>query len=258
MKRKINVAVAQFRSNPGQTEENLKRCMEYVDRAAKEGADIICFPELCHTGYGLDPEQTRRLAGKSTETDFLPRLSRCAKRNGIYVIYSYIEIDEKEDLHISAMLLDRKGNVAGNYRKCYLWGEYEQNIYTPDTHFPVFETELGKIGILICYDIEYPETARKLWKQGVDIIFAPMHFWTIDYMNKYAQAMAIYNTVPVVVVNGVADDKESYSKILDEEARLCMECAAKEEDFIICPVEVGGNSSQREVHRKEYRKEVSF
>ncbi len=253
MSRMLKTAVAQFKAQPGEMEKNLKRCLAYIDRAGGAGADIICFPELCHTGYGLERDQAAQAAQKAGSIAFQKQLSECAARNHIYVIYSYIEKDEKDRLYISAMLLDRKGALTGNYRKCYLWAEYEQSIFTSDMHFPVFQTELGRVGILICYDIEYPETARMLWKQGADIIFVPMHFWTIDYMNKYAQAIAIYNTLPVVAVNGAGDDKESCSKVLDEYGNVLAECAAKGEDFLICEVEVGSQSAQRRIHWDEYK-----
>lgn len=253
MSKKVKIAVAQFRAKLGDTENNLERCLSYIDSAGSDNADIICFPELCHTGYGLEREDVVKAAQKAGEIDFLEKLCAGAAKNRIYVIYSYIEKDDKGNLYIAAMLIDKKGKPAGTYRKCYLWGAYEQNIFSSDDQFPVFLTEFGKLGILICYDMEYPETARKLWKQGVDIIFVPMHFWTIDYMNKYAQAIAIYNTVPVVAVNGVADDKESYSKVLDECGNILVECKSREEDFVICDVEVGGESTQRRVHREEYK-----
>lgn len=253
MRGMIKVAVAQYKAKVGEMEENLERCLSYIDKAGSKGADIICFPELCHTGYGLDKQHAMQAAQRAGNIDFQERLSACAAKNNIYVIYSYIEKDEKDRLYISAMLLDRRGALIGNYRKCYLWAAYEQNIFTSDMHFPVFETEFGKLGILICYDMEYPETARMLWKQGADIIFVPMHFWTIDYMNKYAQAIAIYNTVPVIAVNGVADDKESCSKVLDEYGNVLAECAAKQEDFVICEVEAGNWSAQRSVHWEEFK-----
>ena len=249
----LKVAIAQFRAKLGDTEDNLNRCISYIDRAGSEGADIICFPELCHTGYGLEKDDAVRVSQKAGDIDFQEKLCACAARNHVYVIYSYIEKNDKEDLYIAAMLVNRNGQPAGIYRKCYLWGDYEKNIFSSDYHFPVFNTEYGKLGILICYDMEYPETARMLWKQGVDIIFVPMHFWTIDYMNKYAQAAAIYNTVPVIAVNGVADDKESCSKAFDECGNVLAECKAKEEDFVTCNVELGKESTQRRVHREDYK-----
>ncbi len=253
MSKIVKIALAQLRAKLGDTENNLVRCLSYIDRAGGENADIICFPELCHTGYGLKQEDVVKVAQKEGEIDFLEKLCASAAKNRIYVIYSYIEKDDKGNLYIAAMLIDKKGKLTGTYRKCYLWGAYEQNIFASDDHFPVFLTEFGKLGILICYDMEYPETARELWKQGVDIIFVPMHFWTIDYMNKYAQAMAIYNTVPVVAVNGVSDDKESCSKVLDEYGNVLAECKAREEDFKVCEVQVGGESTQRRIHREEYK-----
>lgn len=253
MGKKMDIAVVQFRAELGETGKNLERCLHFIDLAGSRGADMVCFPELCHTGYGLTAEQAHKVAQRAGNIDFLDQLSACAAKNRTYVIYSYIEKDDRDRLYISALLLDREGHLTGNYRKCYLWGDYEQGIFTSDSHFPVFQTEFGKIGILICYDMEYPETARILWKQGADIFFVPMHFWTIDYMNKYVQAAAIYNTVPVAAVNGVADDKESCSKVLDEYGNVLVECKAKGEDFVMCRVEIGRESGQRTIHREEYK-----
>lgn len=254
----VKIAVSQFRAELGHRSGNLNRCLQYIEQAGKAGAQIICFPELCHTGYGLKKEEVTTAAEVLETADFLKPLSECALQNHIYVIYSYIEKDADNHFYISAVLIGNRGEVMGNYRKCYRWGSYEQSIFTSDTNFPVFETEFGKVGILICYDMEYPETARILWKQQADIIFVPMHFWTIDYMNKYAQAIAIYNTLPVVVVNGVADDKESRSKVFDEDGNVIAECKAREEDFIVCDVMVGGMSDQRRIHWEEYIKEIEM
>lgn len=254
--RKLKVAMAQTYAVCGNTEYNLQKCLAYIDMAGKQGADIICFPELMHTGYLLDEEAAWRAAESQQDAEFRARISVAAEKNKIQVIYSYIE-KTADGLYIAAMLFDKQGSVVGNYRKIYLWDK-EQSIYQHGKGIPVFEADGVKIGILICYDIEYPETARELWKQQADVIFAPMHFWTIDYLRKYLQAMAFYNTIPVIAVNALEADgsKSGCSMAWDCLGQKLAECAECTEELKIVDISLEDTTTQRRIHREEYRESI--
>lgn len=247
----LNVALVQFSACLGEPQKNLENCIKYAIKAADEGADVICFPELCSTGYTCNPTLVERMAVQQDLADFIIPLSETAQKYKIVIIYSYIE-KTKQGYHISAAVFDKDGSYRGSYRKCYHWAD-EKAVYTGDEEFPVFQTAIGKIGILICYDIEYPEPARRLWEKGAEIIFAPMHFWNIAYLNKYVQAMAFYYTLPVVAVNGLDGKKDGCSQVVDHLGNTILQFSEKEEGMKIVTVSLDDETSQREVHKMDYK-----
>ena len=107
-----------------------------------------------------------------------------------YVVSGIYE-REGATIYNTAVLIDRKGNVAGKYRKVYLPREEVERGLTPGLHFPVFQTDFGKVGLMICYDVFFAEPARALANQGADMILMPI--WGGD--ETLAKARAIENGV---------------------------------------------------------------
>ena len=158
--------------------ENLKKYMEYIDKAAAQGARLIVFPEQSLQGYlkdlGAMPlddydyqyENAEILpTGESTQA-----LIAKARETNMYIIYGLTERDAENDtvLYNSMALVGPEGYI-GNYRKVHLPGD-ELHIYTPGKEFPVYNTEIGKIGMLICYDKSFPESARELAVGGAELL----------------------------------------------------------------------------------------
>ena len=154
----------------GHIEDNLDR-IEQITReiSKKKQANVVCFPELATTGYSLGPKWIKladEIPGKTTD-----RLASIASENGCYIICGIDEKDKKK-IYDSAVLIDRSGKIVGTYRKVHLWDK-EKEFFTPGKEFPVFQTEIGRVGIGICYDVEFPEPARNMAKRGAQIVFFP-------------------------------------------------------------------------------------
>jgi predicted amidohydrolase len=143
-------------------EENLKRCLEKLVEAASRGAKLIVFPESVN-GIGLyDTRQEAYEKSAPIPGRFTEAICNKAASHGVYVA---INLNEKLDypkVYDTSILISSKGEIIGKYRKHLLWAD-ETNCFYPDVaEFPVFNTELGRIGMYICADGLIPETTRCL------------------------------------------------------------------------------------------------
>lgn len=163
------VAVAQMNCKLGDVERNLGTIKSLAARVAKQGADIVCFPELATTGYSLNRKW--RAYSETIPGHTFNRLARIAKEFGFYLICGIAERDSKSTrIFDSAVLIGPNGDLVGLYRKVHLWAT-ERKYFTPGNRFSVFKTKIGKIGLAVCYDLEFPEPARIMAVQGAEIIF---------------------------------------------------------------------------------------
>jgi predicted amidohydrolase len=165
------VAVAQMNCRLGDVKANLNQIENVARIIDKREADIACFPELVTTGYSLYRrwrELAETIPGRTTE-----RLGKVAEEFGFYLIAGLPESDRhSRRIFNTAVLVNPAGDVIGSYRKVHLWNQ-ERRHFTRGNHFPIFATKFGKIGIGICYDLEFPESARNMAMQGANLIFFP-------------------------------------------------------------------------------------
>ncbi len=167
--RDFRVAIAQWKAELNDTERNREAIIRGISEAKALGADLLIFPELFLTGYNMRNEVFRlaeEIPGESTEI-----LAEAVKEAAIHLIFGMPE-RESEVIYNTAVLIDSEGNI-GTYRKAMLpnFGPFEEAIYyTPGNEFPVFHTELGAIGIEICYDLFYPEITKIYAGKGAEIL----------------------------------------------------------------------------------------
>ena len=168
------IAAFQGKSIACSLQDNLKTMRKQMEVAAKAGASLIVFPELFTTGYYLEPEQMRNLSEQNTGSTF-QQISQWSKELGIAVLYGYPEQDNINGSTVyynSAMFVGSDGSALGNYRKQHLWVKKEE-VFTPGDQQLIVTYEGMKIGVLICYDVEFPEAVRCLALQGVQVILVP-------------------------------------------------------------------------------------
>src|SRR5579859_1268305 len=157
---------------------NLGKAVARVREAAKAGAGLVCLPELFRTHYIGQREDhalfdlAEAVPGPTTET-----LGKIAKENGVVVIASLFERRAAGLYHNTAAVIDADGKVKGIYRKMHIPDDpayYEKFYFTPgDLGFRAFDTKVGPIGALVCWDQWYPEGARLTALQGADVLLYP-------------------------------------------------------------------------------------
>lgn len=157
---------------------NLQRTLALAERAAKQGAQIICTQELFRSQYFCQSEDyenfklAESIPGPSTDA-----FQKLAKRHKIVVIASLFEKRAAGVYHNTAVVIDADGAILGCYRKMHIPDDplyYEKFYFTPgDLGFRAWQTRYGKIGVLICWDQWYPEGARLTAMQGAQILFYP-------------------------------------------------------------------------------------
>jgi N-carbamoylputrescine amidase len=157
---------------------NLNLACAKIREAAAQGAQVVCLPELFRSPYFCQTEDAanfalaERIPGPSTEA-----MGAAARQAGVIVVASIFERRAPGLYHNTAAVIGANGELVGLYRKMHIPddpGYYEKFYFTPgDLGFCAFETFLGRLGILICWDQWYPEAARLIAMAGADIIFYP-------------------------------------------------------------------------------------
>jgi predicted amidohydrolase len=170
----LRTALLQSSGRPGSVAENLKVLDEAAGRAAAAGAGLLICPELFLTGYAIG-DQLPRLA-EPADGPGAQSIAQIAERHGIAVMYGYPEREgeSSERIFNSAQLIGPDGGRLANYRKTHLFGCFEQEMFTPGEQL-VVQAELGgiRIGLMICYDVEFPENVRAHALAGTDLLLVP-------------------------------------------------------------------------------------
>jgi predicted amidohydrolase len=145
---------------------------ELAGRAKAAGAALLMMPEMYLSGYNIGAENARKLAISLDGTE-MQRAAGVAKANDLALVFGYPEL-VGEQVANSAVLIGPDGAVLSNYRKSHLFGDLDRAMFGfVGSEFPLAELGGFKIGLLICYDIEFPEPARRLALAGADIVLVP-------------------------------------------------------------------------------------
>ena len=140
--------------------------------AGLEGkADVIVCPELYATGYNIGVQRVRDLA-EALDGPFNSSAAEIARECDVGLIYGYAERDG-DRIYNSACYIDRSGNLRANHRKLYLSGEYEEAAFDVGDRYTTCEIDGVRVGILICFDVEFPESVRACRASGCDLVIVP-------------------------------------------------------------------------------------
>ncbi|HWH57876.1 MAG TPA: carbon-nitrogen hydrolase [Terriglobales bacterium] len=222
MAEKFRVGLVQMSATPD-PDKNLQRAIERLHQAAAKGAQIVCLPELFRTQYFCQREDAvlfdlaEPIPGPTTT-----RLAEVAKQLRIVVVGSVFEKRAPGVYHNSAVMIDADGSLRGIYRKMHIPDDplyYEKYYFTPgDLGFKAFDTQVGRVGTLVCWDQWYPEGARLTALQGAQVLFYPTAIgWHPDEKEQYGTAQyeawqtiqrahAIANGLYVCAVNRVGHE----------------------------------------------------
>jgi len=225
--------------------ENLEKIERAVMKAKKHRAELVVFPELSLTGYVLRDqiyELAEKIPGPSTRV-----IEGLARKNGIYIVFGMPELSEKTQatLYNTAVLIGPEGFI-GKYRKMYLPTHSvfeEKRYFRPGYQISALDTKLGKIGLIICYDIYFPEVVRLTRLRGAQLIVCISASPAVrrTFFETLTMARAIENTAFLAYVNlvGVEDGLQFWggSRLVGPNGKVLAQAKYDEEDFVVSEVD---------------------
>lgn len=170
----FRIACVQMEPTIGDLEGNRRESNRLIREAAGNGAKFIVLPEAAAAGYMFrDRSEAMSMAEEIPSGPACTQWLELCRELDVWIVAGLTE-KEDEEVYNSAVLLS-PGGYIGKFRKVHLWND-EKDIYGPGQEFPVFETELGRIAIAICYDAWFPETFRSASLGGADLLVMPCNW----------------------------------------------------------------------------------
>ncbi len=246
-------------------QKNLRKAEQYITKAARQGAKIICLPELFRSEYFCQREDhtlfdlAESIPGPTTEA-----LGKAAARLKVSIITPVFEKRGSGVYHNSVAVIDADGSIVGLYRKMHIPddpGYYEKYYFTPgDLGFHAFDTKYGRIAPLICWDQWYPEGARIAALQGATVLFYPTAIgWhpsekktqgaaQLDAWKTVQRGHAIANGVYVAAVNRIGHEKPDANSpgiefwgssfIADPQGVILAEASTNKEEILLAEIDI--------------------
>jgi N-carbamoylputrescine amidase len=244
-------------------DKDIARIVGLVDEAAEVGAQVILPPELFQGHYFCRTENEEFFAGafETAKHPAVLAMQKAAKRHGVVIPTSYFEKDGQH-YYNSMVLVDADGSLLGNYRKSHIpdGPGYEEKFYfrPGNTGFKVWPTRFGTVGVGICWDQWFPETARAMVLMGAEVLFYPTAIGSepedpgLDTRRLWQRAMighAVSNLVPIVAANRIGTEGgQSYyghSFICDHFGDVLAEIPDGHEGVIVHMVDVAEAAKRR-------------
>jgi len=266
MSKPVKVAAIQMSMSEDKN-ANVLKAEQFVREAAANGANIILLPELFEGLYFCKDMDEKYFAWAAPlkNNKLIQRFSNLAKELGVVVLVSYFEKAD-EGYFNSLVVINADGTVMDNYRKTHIpdGPGYEEKFYFKpgDTGFKVYETAYGKIGVGICWDQWFCETARALTLMGAEIIFYPTAIGSEpeigldskEHWQRVQMGHAATNTVPVVAANRTGKERGKSceltfygsSFITDYTGKKIAEASRDKEEIIYGEYDLEKNAKQRE------------
>lgn len=227
MKKKFKAAIVQMKSSVAK-ELNLAHSLKLINEASKKNARLICFPEfqMAYSPPEQKSESLHKIAEKITD-NFVSTLSNSAKQNRINVIATLYEIintnDKNHKVFDTGVIINELGKLQSIYRKVHLYDalgfKESKKLLAGSTIEKPSKTSVGKLGLLICYDLRFPEISRILTVNGANILVSPSA-WIAGFMKRehwgiMVRARAIENGVYVLAPNQVGNIYCGHSMAVD-------------------------------------------
>lgn len=186
-------AAVQFEPALGQCEGNLRQMVELVGKAAGRGVALVVFPEMATSGYCWMSRDEVAPHVETIDGPSVAALCRAAREHGVWVAFGFPERDPKTGIFYNSAALVGPNGLVGRYRKTHSYVTEARWARDGDLGLPVFDTPLGRLGILICMDAEYAEPARILALDGCDVVCFPTNWLSEASPSPYWQLRAWEN-----------------------------------------------------------------
>ncbi len=230
------------------SDDNLEKIKKYIKLAGRKKADIICFPESC-----LHKTKTLHFDDK-----IIKEIKEECKKNNIYCIITEDLILRGKPYNI-AILIDRQGKIIGQYKKIHLYGDDVR----AGKITRVFKTDFAKIGIVICWDLRYPELFKKMKKKGAEIIFCPAQWCyerkaytsfhknrEIKLLKSLVAARAFENLFFVALINPLTDEKDQVSYTAIASPHKILKETIDEEKLMVVKINLNEIKKFKKLYRR--------
>lgn len=247
----MRISIFQMKSIRGQPDVNVGKVHTALTKSKSCGSEILVLPEFWATGYDL--QKVGRYATEITEGIFFS-VSKMAKEYGIAIVGSNPSL-QKGKVYNTSVFFGKTGEILARYDKIHLFTlmEEEKNLAS-GSEIAVFDTKWGRIGLMICYDIRFPELMRRLVLEGAEIVFIPA-YWPAPRLEAWRtllKARAMENQIFVVGCNRSRSSEGidfGYSAVIDPMGKVMVEAGI---DEILMTVDVDVN------HVREVREQFPF
>ena len=247
MARKCIVSAVQMDCIPGDRDANLRHAAELVAEAADEGAQIVVLPELFSTGYRVEARDVDLAESLSGHT--IRWMQDAAQRHGVYLAAAILERGEDGLVYDTAVLVGAEGCV-GRHRKMHLW-DAESGRFAKGTEIGVYRLPFATVGLLICYEIGFPEMARIQALKGADVLLYPSAFGRArDYVWDIAsKSRALENGVFVVACNRCGQEQDTsfggLSRVVAPDASLLAAAGVDGEAVVSAEIDLDAVAAMR-------------
>ncbi len=264
MSRPLTLALVQMDAELGNLERNLARVIDYTKHASARGAQVIVFPELILTGCDLNRLGHIGELVLTREDEPIERLARAAGEVGVYLLAGFLERrDHSGAIYNSLVWCAPNGQVVDTYAKSHMFAT-ERRHFTFGNDLQVYDTEFGKLGILICYELCFPEVARILALKGAEVLLAPAAWGRLDEMQWpiHLRARALENLVFAAAVNraGVEGDLHfiGQSMVVHPLGNVLAQADTDQEEMIVTTIDLDevGAARRRSDHWFDRRPEL--
>ncbi|MDW7660591.1 MAG: carbon-nitrogen hydrolase family protein [Bacillota bacterium] len=236
------LAVGQFNSYTGCKEKNLEKIEWLTQEATSNGANLIVLPELSISGYRVD-EKFIEIAETLNNGESIKELSRISsENNGIWIYTTIPELNTTEEKPYNTAIMVNSEGLVAYYRKVHLWGN-EFNYFSAGNKTMVVDTPIGKVGMLVCFDISFPEISRTVALQSCEVLLYSMAFSPDSRkyaLDLFSRTRALENGCYVGVSNHVGREKDTDffggSQIVNPDGKV-LDKIDQDEGIIICEID---------------------
>jgi predicted amidohydrolase len=209
--KKFRAAVVQTLAALGDLDVNIGLLRSYTEEAVRQGARLVVFPECMNTGYLFDSSDHCAELAEPVTGRFVQAMAELCRQHNIFIASGFTEKDEKKGkIFNTGLLLDPKGDIIVHYHKQFLATHDHNWFEVGENGCPVVDTELGRIGLLICFDGRIPEITRSLALQGAEIIVDMANFFAMDQAEMWVPARAYENGVWFVAATKAGVERSIY------------------------------------------------
>lgn len=218
----FKLSLLQFSIDYKDPESNRKKVNNMIKQACAEGSDIVVLPETWNTGYSEEIFHNIENFAETEDGPTVTMMRDAALKNDVYLVGGSIPELDNKNIYNTIFFIDREGEIIGKYRKMHLYSAMDEDVaFKNGTTMPIFDTELGKIALMTCYDIRFPELTRTYAVNGAEIIICVANFPNpkVNHWRILLQSRAIENQMFIAGCNRVGNAQDcsyfGHSMVID-------------------------------------------